>query len=113
MNCKCCFFEQTKKYLIKCKYCKNNLNKEHKWYEFHILLIRNNATNRLLLELFILINSIMWFIFAYFQYFKIIDYNSNKFIDWIIKIFLIIYVIILLIYLDGLNKLNTDIYYQL
>ena len=113
MDCQCCFYKDNKKYLVRCPYCKTNSIKKYKWYEWHIISMRDNPDIRLISELFILSGSFILLSIAYYQHHKLIDFHSNIFFNYFIKIFLIIYIIILFIFVDGQIKLNNDIYYQL
>ena len=113
MNCRCCFYKDKIKYLLKCEYCKKNQIKQYKWYEWHIISIRDNPSIRLLNEIFITFGSLICFIIAYNKYYQLIDLNYYDKNNDIVNTFLIIYICILSVSLDSLIKLNNNIYYQL
>jgi hypothetical protein len=86
-----------------------NSNHVYKWYNHHVVLLKNNPELRLGIELFCLIGFAIWLIIAYLQHCKIIDFNDNyyKYIRVGITSFLMFYTVILFTYLDALNKLNN------
>ena len=72
MKCLCCtLIISGNKLLVKCENCKNKSPKNNldhfKWYEKHIIIIRDNPDKRLIIELIILFGYIGMLILCYLE----------------------------------------------
>ena len=118
MLCKCAILiKENKKYLVKCDYCKTNpitfYQSKYKWYEYPVILIRDNPELRLIIGLYCLFGYAVIFILLWLDWVKIFLIKKYKFVENIFAIFAIFYVGIIFGYLSIIQKLDHDIHYRL
>ena len=121
-NCNCAIlFLDNKKYLVKCPNCKNKIDEnkideniidendistiyKFRWYEKHIVLMRDNPHLRTGIELLLLIGWIVLLIVCWIEWLKIVNLVGN-FGHKIIGIGFTIWIVFLFGYLDSWQKL--------
>lgn len=128
-KCECAIFELNNiKYYIQCEKCKkykkeigisynsnitNTSKSEYKWYEQHIILVRDNPDFRLGLNLFCLFGYGLISTICYLHYFDIINYKNVIQLNIVFGIFLLFYMIIVFAYIDATDKLRKNSKYKL
>lgn len=112
MQCQCCILLLSgKKYVVKCENCKNKQDLtetiKFRWYEKHIVLLRDNPEFRLIVELIMLFGYVGFIILIYMQL-NNLTLISNEMINRIIAMIFIGWFGLVFGYIDACQKLKSD-----
>lgn len=111
MQCQCgILLLSGKKLVVKCEYCKNKPDStkicKFRWYEKHIVLLRDNPKFRLIVELIMLFGYIGLMILIYMELNKL-TLTFNKMIHMVIAIIFSGWFCLVFGYIDACQKLKS------
>jgi hypothetical protein len=84
------------------------MKNKHKWYEYHIIAIRDYPITRLNIEIFCLVSYVISFIIGYAGHWKIFDFQKYFYFNLFLKIYFMIFIIVIFAYIDAIYKLSNN-----